>query len=167
MGDSGRLPIGQDVPVVDETFVALERELGLLLRRAHASSSALARRVHPDIEPSAYTLLALIAARPALRASDLAASIGVGRGTMSRQLARLGTMGLVSRRPDPDDYRGQLLELTEEGHRRLDEARDARREFVRRALAEWPAADVAELSDRLARLNADLVAELHRIAPTN
>ena len=66
MGDSGRLPIGQDVPVVDETFVALERELGLLLRRAHASSSALARRVHPDIEPSAYTLLALIAGAIAL-----------------------------------------------------------------------------------------------------
>jgi DNA-binding MarR family transcriptional regulator len=149
--------------VVDDSFVTLERELGLLLRRAQASSAALARRVHPDIEPSAYALLALIAARPGLRASDLAASIGVGRGTMSRQLARLGTMGLVSRRPDPDDYRGQLLDLTDDGRRRLEDARDARREFVRRALAAWPGHDVAELSQQLARLNADLVAELGRL----
>ncbi len=73
----------QDVTVVDEQFRQLERELGLLLRRAQASSASIARDVHPDLEPAAYALLGLIAATPGVRASDLATTIGVGRGTMS------------------------------------------------------------------------------------
>ena len=150
--------------VREDSLVTLERELGLLLRRAQASSAALARRVHPDIEPAAYTLLQLIASRPGLRASDLAAAIGVGRGTMSRQLARLGSLGLISRRPDPDDYRGQLLDLTDDGRSRLDEAVSARREFLRAALDGWSAHDVEDLAAQLGRLNADVATELGRTA---
>jgi DNA-binding MarR family transcriptional regulator len=144
--------------VVDEEFRQLEQELALLLRRAHASSMSIARDVHPDLEPAAYSLLALIVATPGVRASDLATTIGVGRGTMSRQLARLGELGLVSRRPDPDDYRGQLLELTEEGHHRYDNAQQARRLFLRHALADWGATDIDALASQLGRLNAALAA---------
>ena len=148
--------------MVDEQFRLLERELGLLLRRAQASSASIARDVHPDLEPSAYLLLALIAVTPDTRASDLATTIGVGRGTMSRQLARLGELGLISRRPDPDDYRGQLLALTEEGQQRFAAAQDARREFLRRALAAWPEAEVTALSRRLGRLNEDLATAVRK-----
>jgi DNA-binding MarR family transcriptional regulator len=148
----------QDVTVVDEQLRQLERELGLLLRRAQASSAAISRDVHPDLEPAAYSLLALIAASPGIRASDLATHIGVGRGTMSRQLARLGTLGLVSRRQDPDDYRGQLLELTGEGRRRYEAAQQARRAFLRQALAGWGERDLEAMAGQLARLNEDLAA---------
>ena len=144
--------------MVDEQFRQLERELGLLLRRAQASSASMARDVHPDLEPAAYSLLALIAATPGVRASDLATHIGVGRGTMSRQLARLGSLGLVSRRPDPDDYRGQLLELTDEGRRRYETAQQARRVFLHRALTGWSESDIESLAGQLARLNEDLAA---------
>ncbi|WP_315094611.1 MarR family transcriptional regulator [uncultured Cellulomonas sp.] len=144
--------------MVDEQFRQLERELGLFLRRAQAASASIARDVHPDLEPAAYALLALIAATPGVRASDLAMTIGVGRGTMSRQLARLGTLGLVSRRPDPDDYRGQLLELTDEGSRRFEVAQQARRAFLRQAMTAWSEDDVVGLATRLERLNADLAA---------
>lgn len=144
--------------MVDEQFRQLERELGLLLRRAQASSASISRDVHPDLEPAAYSLLALIAATPGIRASDLATNIGVGRGTMSRQLARLGSLGLVSRRPDPDDYRGQLLELTDEGRQRYETAQQARRAFLHRALTGWSDSDIEALADQLARLNADLAA---------
>ena len=144
--------------MVDEQFRQLERELGLLLRRAQASSASISRDVHPDLEPAAYALLALIAATPGIRASDLATTIGVGRGTMSRQLARLGALGLVSRRPDPDDYRGQLLELTDEGRVRFEAAQQARRAFLRNALTAWTADEVEALAVQLGRLNTDLAA---------
>jgi len=144
--------------VVDEQFRQLEREMGLLLRRAQASSAAISRRVHPDLEPAAYSLLAMIAATPGVRASDLAAHIGVGRGTMSRQLARLGDLGLVSRRPDPDDYRGQLLDLTDEGRHRYETAQDARRQFFRKALGGWTDDDISSFAVQVARLNSDLAA---------
>jgi DNA-binding MarR family transcriptional regulator len=153
--------VSQDVAVVDENFLQLEQELGLLLRRAQASSTALSRRVHPDLEPSAYVLLGHIVATPGVRASDLATFIGVGRGTISRQLSRLSALGLVARRPDPEDFRGQLLDLTEEGHRRFESAQAARRAYLHSALATWSTEDVDRLAAQLARLNADL-AEVRR-----
>jgi len=136
-----------------ETFGRLERELGLLLRRSHAASGRLSRDLHPDIDPAAYELMALIAASPGVRASDLAAYIGVGRGTMSRQLAKLHATGLLARRPDPDDSRGQLLELTERGAERLAAAQEARRARLRAALSSWDQQEVDELAEHLSRLN--------------
>ncbi|WP_028045184.1 MarR family winged helix-turn-helix transcriptional regulator [Cellulomonas sp. URHE0023] len=144
--------------MVDDTLRQLEREMGLLLRRAQASSAAISRHVHPDLEPAAYALLSMIASTPGVRASDLAANIGVGRGTMSRQLARLGELGLVSRRPDPDDYRGQLLDLTDEGRHRFQTAQTARRVFFRTALSGWSEDDIGSFAAQVARLNADLAA---------
>jgi DNA-binding MarR family transcriptional regulator len=134
----------------------VERELGLLLRRAHASSSAVAAQVHPDLDAAAYPLLVRIAAVPGVRASDLAEHVGVGRATISRQLRRLEDLGLLVRRPDPEDSRGQLLELTSEGTRRLTEAQEARRAWLRSALASWADDDVAVLATSLERLNGTL-----------
>ncbi|GEA80339.1 hypothetical protein CUD01_07830 [Cellulomonas uda] len=146
----------QDVRVMDDDLQQLERELGLFLRRATASSTAMARRVHPELEPSAYELLALIERTPGVRASDLAAYIGVGRGTMSRQLARLGALGLLTRSPDPDDFRGQLLALTPEGSCRLASAQQARTDFLARALEDWAPEQISQLTAQLGRLNRDL-----------
>ena len=134
----------------------VERELGLLLRRAHASSTAVAARVHPDLDAAAYPLLVRIARTPGVRSSELADHVGVGRATISRQVRRLESLGMLSRRPDPQDSRGQLLELTPEGARRLGEAQEARRTWLRAALASWDEGDVAGLASALERLNATL-----------
>ncbi|MDM7832309.1 MarR family winged helix-turn-helix transcriptional regulator [Cellulomonas edaphi] len=142
--------------MVDENFRELERELGLFLRRAHSASAAVARHVHPDLEPAAYELLALIQSTPVVRASDLAARIGVGRGTMSRQLSRLAALGFVARRPDPEDFRGQLLSLTDEGRSRLEGAQAARRTYLRSALGDWSPSEVDDLTRQLGRLNGAL-----------
>ena len=140
----------------DDPFRAVESELAVLLRRSHAMSRQLARRVHPDLEPSASPFLARIAQTPDVRASELAAYFGVGRGTMSRQLARLDELGLIERRADPDDSRGQLIRLTAEGTRQSEDVRAAGRAFLRRALRSWSDDDAARLAGYLARLNLDL-----------
>jgi len=146
------------VRVPDDELLQLERELGLFLRRAHASSSTIARRVHPELDASAYELLALIERTPGVRASDLAAYIGVGRGTMSRQLARLTGLGLVDRVPDPDDFRGQLLSLSAVGRSSFEAAQVARRAFLSRALEAWGPDQISSLTEQLGRLNRDLAA---------
>ena len=158
VGELVRGLVREDVPVDSDAILALEREIGLFLRRSKAVSSSIGQEIHPDIETSAYVLLVTIRRNPGIRASDLAALIQVGRGTMSRQLARLGSLGLVSRRPDPDDYRGQLLELTDEGRRRYETAQQARRVFLHRALTGWSESDIESLAGQLARLNEDLAA---------
>ncbi|MCF3122259.1 MarR family transcriptional regulator [Streptomyces arenae] len=137
----------------DREFLALERELSLLMRRARASSGEMARQVHPDLEPAAYGLLVRLDDSGPQRATDLAAFIGVGKATMSRQLRAMEQLGLVSREPDPADGRAWLIRLTPEGSTRFRTVRAARRAQYVRRLAGWDRAEVAELARLLGRLN--------------
>ncbi|GHS90035.1 MarR family winged helix-turn-helix transcriptional regulator [Cellulomonas hominis] len=139
-----------------DPLLDVEEQLGLLLRRARGAADRLARSVHPDLDPDAYPLLVLIEREPDVRASGLAQHIGIGKGTMSRQLGRLEEMGLIARRADPEDSRGQLIRLTDEGLRRVEAARTARRGYMRDALGTWSGDDLTALARQLGRLNDDL-----------
>jgi DNA-binding MarR family transcriptional regulator len=132
-------------------FDALELELRLLVRRAQSSGSLFAHAVHPDLDSSAFPLLAHISMNPGTRGSDLAAHFGVGRATVSRQLTRLEALGLIHREIDPDDTRGQLITLTPDGEDRFAKARDNRVKALATSLADWDDTDVATLAQLLHR----------------
>ncbi|MET9452239.1 MarR family winged helix-turn-helix transcriptional regulator [Streptomyces cinerochromogenes] len=145
---------GQVTPSgADQEFLALERELTVLLRRARANQGEMAREVHPDLESSAYGLLIRLDELGGQRATELAAYIGVGKATMSRQLRALEDLGLIAREPDPADGRAWLVTLTEEGSRRVGTVREARRARYVRQLAHWDRNEVAELARLLHELN--------------
>ncbi|WP_086728212.1 MarR family transcriptional regulator [Streptomyces carpinensis] len=150
----GREAAPDDAPGgVDREFLSLERELTVLLRRARASQGEMAREVHPDLESSAYGLLIRLEECGGQRATALAAYIGVGKATMSRQLRALEELGLVAREPDPADGRAWLVALTPEGRRRVGRVREARRARYVRQLAHWDRGEVAELARLLHELN--------------
>ncbi|MEU6355571.1 MarR family transcriptional regulator [Streptomyces sp. NPDC047072] len=142
-------PAGVDRP----GFLALERELTVLLRRARANQGEMAREVHPDLESAAYGLLVRLEECGRQRATELAAYIGVGKATMSRQLRALEDLGLVAREPDPADGRAWLVDLTDEGRSRVRRVRDARRARYAGRLAHWNATEVTELARLLNQLN--------------
>lgn len=137
----------------DEAFTRLEREIGLLLRRARAMSARLASALHPDLDGAAYGLLALLEDAGPLRASDLVARLGLDKSTVSRQVSQLADLGLVDRAPDPVDGRAQVLTPSAEGSARLARIRAARRARWEADLGDWPAEDVARLGELLGRLN--------------
>ncbi|MFE8015965.1 MarR family winged helix-turn-helix transcriptional regulator [Streptomyces antibioticus] len=134
-------------------FLSLERELTVLLRRARANQGEMAREVHPDLESAAYGLLIRLEECGRQRATELAAYIGVGKATMSRQLRALEQLGLVARAPDPADGRAWLVDLTEEGRTRVGRVREARRARYVRNFSDWDRAEVAELARLLQQLN--------------
>jgi DNA-binding MarR family transcriptional regulator len=151
-----------------EAFVRLEREIGLLLRRARAISARLAGELHPDLESAAYGLLALLEDTGPLRAGDLVARLGLDKSTVSRQVSHLVDLGLVDRAADPVDGRAQVLTPSAEGSARLARIREVRRNRWESDLSDWPPADVSLLGELLARLNrvgeareADAGARLH------
>ncbi|MGW4439860.1 MarR family winged helix-turn-helix transcriptional regulator [Streptomyces sp. NPDC004596] len=152
-GDARRVT-GQVTPSgADQEFLALERELTVLLRRARANQGEMAREVHPDLESSAYGLLIRLDELGGQRATELAAYIGVGKATMSRQLRALEELGLIAREPDPADGRAWLVTLTEEGRGRVGTVREARRARYVSQLAHWDRREVAELARLLHELN--------------
>ncbi len=145
--DDARTPDGFD-PVR-----LVEHELTALLRRARAVSCEVTREVHPSLDANAYGLLLWLRRAGATRLTDLAGQLGIGKGTLSRQIAGLESLGLIRRHPDPADRRAALLELTEEGQRRFDDARAARGRQLHHILAGWPEADIAEFARLLRRFN--------------
>ena len=136
-----------------EAFGRVEREIALLLRRSRAISAKLARELHPDLDGGAYGLLALLEDTGPLRASDLVPRLGLDKSTVSRQVAALVDLGLVTREADPADGRAHVLRTSAEGSARLARIREARRARWEADLADWPPEDVATLADLLGRLN--------------
>lgn len=152
-GDGGALPVGPDGLAVDHEYLSLERELTFLFRRARANQGEMAREVHPDLESAAYGLLVRLDEYGRQRATELAAYIGVGKATMSRQLRALEDLGLIAREPDPADGRAWLVDLTGEGRRRVAHVREARRARYVSQLSHWDRREVAELARLIHQLN--------------
>ncbi|MET8256846.1 MarR family winged helix-turn-helix transcriptional regulator [Micromonospora sp. NPDC005553] len=136
-----------------EPIRAVEHELTALLRRGRAVSWEIAREVHPNLEPNTYGLLLWLRRSGSIRLTELAARLGVGKGTLSRQINALEALGLVYRDPDPSDRRAAQITFTEEGQRRFDAARSARVGELLRTLNDWPARDVEEFARLLGRFN--------------
>jgi DNA-binding MarR family transcriptional regulator len=99
----------------------LVRELDDELTRAH------------DLPLSSYDVLVQLASATGgeMRMSQLADAVLLSRSGLSRLVARLVDQGLVERRECASDGRGAFATLTEEGRRRLDEARETHRAGVR------------------------------------
>ena len=131
----------------------MEGETGLLFRRSPATPARLSRELHPDLDGAAYGLLALLQDAGPLRASELVARLGLDKSTVSRQVSSLVDLGMVTREPDPDDGRAQVLSTSAEGSARLARIREVRRARWEADMSGWPAQDVATLGELLARLN--------------
>ncbi|ABM08352.1 putative transcriptional regulator, MarR family [Paenarthrobacter aurescens TC1] len=138
----------------DDALQQVEHQLSLLWRRARSISHQLSRQVHPDMEPAAYGLLTVIRREGPIRLTDLATCIGVGKPSVSRQIAFLESIGLVYKEADPQDGRAQSIRLTDKGEEKMHQVQDARRQVFRERLGEWPLEDVQTLADYMGRLNA-------------
>jgi len=68
--------------------------------------------------------------------SDLALAERVRPQSMAQTVADLETDGFVTRRPDPDDRRRAVVEITDEGLTRLHADRAARDGWLARAIAD-------------------------------
>ncbi|WP_426998844.1 MarR family winged helix-turn-helix transcriptional regulator [Pseudarthrobacter sp. N5] len=139
---------------VDAALTTVEHQMSLLWRRARSVSHQLSRQVHPDMEPAAYGLLSVIRKEGPIRLTELASCIGVGKPSVSRQIAFLERIGLVFKEADPLDGRAQSIRLTPMGEEKMHQVQDARRQVFRERLAEWPMADIQTLAESIAKLNA-------------
>ena len=145
---------GADGVDFDHAIEVLEEQTSVLWRRERTTSHALAKNVHPEMEPAAYGILMLLQREGSLRATDIATIIGVGKPSVSRQLAGLERLGLVSRQLDPSDARSQRVLLTPLGQQQLTAAQTGRRSAFTALMRSWNPEDVEKLGLLIARLNS-------------
>ena len=89
-----------------------------------------------------------------LTVSELATRLGVTKQAAGQIVTDMEERNLVSRRPDPDDGRSRLLELTPEGRRALRRARTFHRRFearLARELGPEAVATVVQVLERVGR----------------
>ncbi|GAA1358616.1 MarR family winged helix-turn-helix transcriptional regulator [Streptomyces beijiangensis] len=134
----------------DTSVDTIQRELTAFARRARATAA----RLHPELPLVSYTLLAHIDDQQGCRATDLAGHYMLDKSTVSRQIAALEKLGLVERRPDPDDHRVQVLHPTDAGTETLAATQGSRRAAVRDRLADWSEEDLNRFADYLLRYNS-------------
>ncbi|MEJ3651694.1 MarR family transcriptional regulator [Actinomycetes bacterium KLBMP 9759] len=136
-------------------------ELTELAARLRLAVGRLNRRIridgHESIPPLQLSALVTVEQHGPLRLSELARREAVTAPTMSRVLAALDEQGLVVRATDPQDARGVLITLAEEGSRRLNEVRSHRTALVARRLMRLDAEQRRLLSAAMPALEALLV----------
>jgi len=143
--------------------------IGDLLRSLHGSvidivgamarpqqDEALIRGAGIALDRALFPLLVLVERRGPIGVVDLAGRVGRDYTTVSRQVGKLESLGLVQRRENAVDRRVREAIITAMGKRMTDRI-DAARERMGRAIFEtWSARDLQTLA-RLMRRFADAV----------
>jgi DNA-binding MarR family transcriptional regulator len=131
----------------------LEAAVGFWLRLAQQRDLRAFndRFAEAGVSQLAYSILLVLEANPGCRPAGLAAAIRVRQPNLVEPLDALVQGGLVSRAPDPRDGRAQVLALTEEGERRLDEIKAVHGGLIEGYRAALGAEDYAALVELLRR----------------
>ena len=124
--------------------------LSALFQQAFAESSAEA-----GLDGAGFGILAALrragADRP-VTPTELARRRMMTSGGMTAALDRLERRGLVERVPNPDDRRGSLVRLTEDGRAAIEAAVDRQAEVERRLVEPLTAKEAAQLVVLLRKL---------------
>jgi DNA-binding MarR family transcriptional regulator len=105
-----------------------------------------------DISPSNLRALRVLSRHGVMRLSELSDHLHIAPRSTTEVVDALETRGLIGRRPDPDDRRATLVELTEHGTSVLDAIRVARGTEAERVFDRLSPADREHLSRILRQL---------------
>lgn len=139
-------------PAVDRSAVVADLVLAVL--EAGRVTRALGEAVNKatGIHRSNYLTLLRVQEHDRSRISDIAAGLELDVSVISRKVAALDELGLVSREQDPADGRAQVVSVTDHGREVIALNRRIYTDAVERLTAEWDTADLAALAVGLHRL---------------
>ena len=116
---------------ISDTAVSdFSRAIGLLVRRIRAASS-----MH-DLSWTESTVMARLAKYGPATTAELARSEGIKPQSMGTVVASLEEKGFIERKPHPTDGRQLNIQLTAKGEAVRRSAKDARRTWLARAMAQ-------------------------------
>lgn len=102
-----------------------------------------------ELTPPQFFALHTLKEQGQIKMSPLADALGLSMGAASTLIDRLVTRGYVGRLTDPTDRRAVFVNLTEAGHKVLEEANAAKRQLIREIFRELPDTARAQLLNGL------------------
>jgi len=145
-----------DLTEVDAEVARLGVELARHGRVLHMMKAQFATLVPQGVDWAVVGLLVQLTKCGPTRQADLAEASLLDPSTVSRHVGQLVRLGLVERRPDPQDGRAVRLVVTDHGREIVEETVRRRNQAFVAALRGWRPEDLRALIDLLARFNDDL-----------
>lgn len=96
----------------DDALAEFQGHLSLIFTKARSLWKESAARIHPELQPSGYKLLASIARVGSTNAHQLAELFEMDKSVVSRQVRMLEDLDLIDSRPDENDGRLRVLTAT-------------------------------------------------------
>ncbi|MFJ6214130.1 MarR family winged helix-turn-helix transcriptional regulator [Streptomyces sp. NPDC092296] len=127
-------------------------ELLLQLSSTGSVIRAVKRELRPGAPRGGFALLGMLSRCGDLRVGEVAELFEVDMSVASRHVADLEEHGWAERTPNPHDRRSWYVRLTPAGERMAQQRLAQAREVLADALEDWSDADIAALTDLLARL---------------
>ena len=143
-----------DGRATDEDVRRIQLELGRAdLARPAARSGRPRRSSTRSCSRSGYAILFHLVQEGPTLARGLVETFGLDKAAVSRQVAQLEQLGLITRTPHPDDGRAQLLTATDEGRGSLPSRHRPPRRHPALAPERLVGRDLRALGALLGRLN--------------
>jgi DNA-binding MarR family transcriptional regulator len=124
---------------------------------------AFLARAGVKLDRALFPLLTRIGHSHPIAVVELANLVGRDHSTVSRQVGKLETLGLLERRAAKGDQRVRLLEPSASGRKMLDQFSVARRTFMSERLGSWTDEERSMLLNLLRRFSTT-IANLDKIA---
>lgn len=118
----------------------------------------LLREAGLALDRALFPLLVVIERRGPISVGELADRAGRDYTTVSRQVAKLESLGLIARRTSPADRRVNEAVVTDKGRAMTDAIDAARERLAASILAAWSEQDLDHLTRLLRRFADDLMA---------
>ena len=109
------------------------------------------------IDRALFPLLVYIDRKGPIGVGELADLVGRDYTTVSRQVAKLDTLGYVERQASDTDSRVNEAKITERGRSVTSALDKTRQELAERLLKDWPKKDLKELTRLMRRFVNDLM----------
>ena len=137
------------VPTTKTDTAALAARLRLAVTRL---ARKLRREAEPGITPSMLAALSSVDRQGPLTMSELCVVEQVQPPSMTRIVAALVDLGLVSRESDPSDGRVAWVTVTPQGRKLLDRSRGRKEAYLAKALRDLDAHELETLEEAAAIL---------------
>ena len=147
------------MPVQQHTAEDLVRKVFALQRALRSLTQHSAKNGGPGV--ALQGVMRMIGEDGELRATELAAKLGIGPAALSRHIAELEELGYVHRRPHPQDRRAYLIRLSAVGESALAEALTHRSAVLQQTLSDWSEEQAQLVSESIGALSDSLSAAMH------
>ncbi|MBB5358224.1 DNA-binding MarR family transcriptional regulator [Rhodanobacter sp. ANJX3] len=117
--------------------------------------AALIEAAGIDLDRALFPLLARIDRLGPIGIVELAELVGRDHTTVSRQITKLESLGLIARTPSPQDGRIRAAVVTEQGRAMTAALDAARQKIMEKMLGDWEKEDVRTLARLLRRVADD------------